>query len=122
MATAFSLQGSFDYPPDDGEPVAKRPYSQSGSFDSKSEQDLDLTGSGTVAVGFGTVAAAKAMVVEVATTSLGPVNLRVNGGSDDIEVAPGGFWAYSNPAPSAGVTSMSIVHTTDARVQVRLLG
>lgn len=122
MPTAFTLQGSFDYPPDDGEPIAKRPYSQSGNFDSKSEQDLELTGAGTQAVGFGTLVAVKAMVVEVSPSALAPVNLRINGGTDDIEIAPGGFWAYSNPVPSAGITAMDVVHTMDAKVQIRLLG
>lgn len=122
MPTSFTLQGSFDYPPDDGEPIAKRPYSQSGNFDSKSEQDLELTGAGTQAVGFGTLVAVKAMVVEVSPSALAPVNLRINGGTDDIEIAPGGFWAYSNPTPSAGITAMDVVHTMDAKVQIRLLG
>lgn len=122
MPTAFSLQGSFDYPPDDGEPIAKRPYSASGSFDSKQEADLQLVGAGTQTVGFGTLPAVKAMVIEVAASSLAPVNIRINGGTDDIEISPGGFWSYSNPAPSAGITAMDVVHTMDAKVQIRLLG
>jgi len=123
MSTAFSLQGSFDFPPDDGEPIAKRPFSQSGNFDSKSEPDLILTGAGTHVVGFGTIAALKAAVIEVAPTSLAPVILNFNGGADPVEVSPGGFWAYSNPAPGGSpITAISVVHTMDARVQVRLLG
>lgn len=122
MPTAFALAGSLDFPPDDGEPSAKRPYSQSGSFTAKSEQDLVLTGAGTQAVGFGTITNVLAALIEVASTSAAPVNVRINGGTDDIEIAPGGFLAYSNPVPGTGISSMEVVHTMDARVQVRLLG
>lgn len=122
MATAFSLSGTLDYPPDDGEPIVGRPFSQSGNFDSKSEADLVLTGAGTQSVGLGTVPAVKALLIEVDPTAQAPVNVRVNSGTDDIEIAPGGFWAYSNPVPSAGITALDIVHTMDARVLVRLLG
>lgn len=122
MATAFALAGSLDYPPDDGQPVAKRPFSQSGNFDSKAEGDLILTGAGTHTVGFGTVDMAKGILVEVAATSQAPVNLRFNGGTDDFEIAAGGFLAYSNPVPVNGIEEMEIVYTADARVQYRLLG
>ena len=122
MATPFTISGTLDFPPDDGQPIAKRPFSQSGSFDSKQEADLILSGAGTHIVGFGTVDNVKGMLIEVAPTSLAPVNIRVNSGTDDIEIAPGGFWAYSNPAPSSGITALSVVYTLDARVQIRLLG
>jgi hypothetical protein len=73
-------------------------------------------------VGFGTLDQVKGMLIEVSPSSLGPVILHVNSGTDDIEIAPGGFWAYSNPAPTAGITALSIDYTLDARVQIRLLG
>lgn len=122
MPTAFSLSGSFNFPADDGEPVAKRPFSQSGNFTAKSEQDLVLTGAGTQAVGFGTITGVSAALIEVASTSAAPINIRINGGTDDIEIAPGGFLAYSNPVPATPITSMEVVYTSDARVLVRLLG
>lgn len=122
MATAFALSGSFDYPPDDGQPVAKRPFSQSGTFTSKQEADLVLTGSGGQIVEFGTVGMAKAISIEVASTSLAPVNVRFNGGSDSLEIAPGGFLVYASPAPTAGIDQLNIVYSMDARVLVRVLG
>ncbi len=122
MATAFTLTGSLKYPPDDGQPVAERPFSQSGQFDSKQESDLMLVGAGTHIVDFGTVATAKALLIEVAPTSLAPINLNFNGGSDDVEIAPGGFLAFSSPVPSTGITDVSIDYTMDARVQIRVLG
>jgi len=111
MATPFSLQGTFVFPPDDGEPNATRKFSQSGSFTQKSEHD----------VAFGTITAPKAIVLEVDSSSLGPVNMRVNGGTDNIEISPGGFVVYSNPVPDAPITELALVHTVNARVQVRLL-
>lgn len=121
MPTPFSLQGTFVYPPDDGQPIATRAFSQSGNFTHKSEQDLQLVGAGTKAVGFGTITALKAALIEVDPTSLAPVNVRINGGTDDIELSPGGVWAYSNPSPASPITAITLVHTDNARVQVRLL-
>ena len=121
MATAFSLQGTFDYPPDDGQPVAQRAFSQSGNFTSKVEVTLELTGAGTQVVDFGTITGVLAFLIEVDPTAQAPVNLLINGGAP-IEVAAAGFMAYSNPVPGSPITSLSVVHTQDARVQVRLLG
>lgn len=122
MATAFSIAGELNYPPDDGQPVGKRVFSQSGNFDSKAESDLVLSGAGTHDVGFGTVEMAKAILIEVAATALAPINVLINGGTDEVEIAPGGFLAYSNPDPDVGIESLSIVHTMDAKVQIRILG
>lgn len=122
MPVAFTFAGSLDYQPDDGQPVAKRAFSQSGNFDSKQESDLVLTGAGTHVVDFGTLAAAKALLIEVAPTSLAPVNLNFNGGADDIEIAPGGFLALSSPTPATGISDLSIVYTMSAGVKIRILG
>lgn len=122
MATPFSLQGSFTYPPDDGQPVATRAFSQSGNFSHRSESDYSLTGVGTQVVSLGSLPAVKAALIEVAPTSLAPVIVTFNGGTDPVEIAPGGFLAYSNPTPSAGITALSIDYTNTTRVQVYLLG
>jgi hypothetical protein len=122
MSTAFALQGSLTYPPDDGQPKATRSFSTSGQFDHKAESTYLLTGAGTQSVDLGTMPAVKAALIEVDPTSDAPVNIRINGGLDSQEISPGGFWAYSNPAPSVGVTELDILHTMDARVQVYLLG
>jgi hypothetical protein len=122
MPTPFTLSGVFTYPPDDGQPDAKRDFTNTGNFDSKCEKDLDLVGAGTEAVGFGTVLAAKALIIEVAATAQAPVNIRINGGTDDIEIAPGGFLAYASPVAVAGITALDIVYTMNAKVKVRILG
>jgi hypothetical protein len=122
MSTAFSISGTLNYPPDDGQPVASRPYSQSGNFDSKLELDLVLTGAGTHVVGMGTVAAVKGMLIEVTPTSQASVSIKINGGDDEWEVSPGGFIAYSNPTPDEAIEDISIVYAADCRVQLRALG
>jgi hypothetical protein len=48
--------------------------------------------------------------------------LVVNGGSDNIEISPGGFIAYSSPVPDEGLESAKIVYTDDATVRVYILG
>ena len=120
----FTLAGELSYPPDDGQPAAPQPFSVQQTFEHEVKLKLELTGSDTKVVGFGSLAApgAKAILIEVDKESLAPVNLRFNGGSDDLEVSPGGFHAQGNPAPSAGITALSIVHTQDATVRVRILG
>lgn len=123
--TPFTLSGSFDYPPDDGQPIAARDYSVSNSFESKKEGDYVLSGAGTQVVDFGTVAKAKAFLIEVdpdTSPSAAPINVTINGGTDQWEISPGGFIAYASPVPSVGITSMSIAHTVSAKVRVRLLG
>jgi len=122
MSTPYSISGSLDYPPDDGQPIAKRPFSQSGTFDSKQESEIVLSGSGSHDVDLGTVANIKAILVEVAGSSQAAINIRLNGGTVDMEVSPGGFFAYSNPVPNTGVDQIEITYTADARVLIRVLG
>lgn len=126
--TPFTIQGFFRYPPDDGSPEADRDFSVQGSYKSKVEMDLDLLGSGTHTVSFGTLTAlgAKGMLVEVAPADPGataaPINIRVNGGTENIEVSQGGFWAYGSPNPVAGLLGIQILHTQNACVKIRVLG
>lgn len=122
MVTPYSFQGTLVYPPDEGQPAATRAFTQSGNYASKIEADYVLTGSGVQVVDFGSVADAKAILVEVASDAAAPINLRFNGGTDDHEVAAGGFYAASNPVPATGVSALSIVYTADAKVTVRILG
>ena len=122
----FSLQASVTLAPDDGQPNAILDFSFTGQFSSKMTQKLELSGTGTHAVGFGTIAApgVKAVFLEYlnnAASGLQPVMLTVNGGTDDIEVSPGGCWIYCNPNAVAGITSLSIAHTSSATIRVTLL-
>lgn len=121
MSKAFSAQGSLTYPPDSGQPAAVRAVSQSGTFTSKQEAELVLVGAGTHVVDFGTVAKAKAILVDVHADSVAPVGLIFNGGAEQIELSPGGSMQINSPTPGAGITSLSIVHTDNAFVDVYVL-
>jgi hypothetical protein len=122
MSTPFTYQGSLVYPPDAGQPAATRAFSISGNYDVKAEFDFELVGAGTQVVDFGSVADAKAILVEVASDAAAPVNLRFNGGTDDHEISASGFYASANPTPSTGISALSLVHTGDAKVTVYILG
>lgn len=119
----FQVQGTLTFPPDEGQQQVAIPFGLSNQFTSVLDMRLALIGAGTTAVPFGSVAAAKLLLVEFeAASGAAPVNLLFNGGTDDVELSPGGMLLLASPAPTAGVTGLSIVRTTDAVVRVRLLG
>ncbi len=126
--TPFTLSGSLRYPPDDGEPDADRPFSLQDSFTHESNHTLNLVGAGTKVVDFGTLTAlgAKCVAIEVLPAVAGavvaPVNVIFNGGVDPIEISQGGFIVLGSPKPVAGVLGLSVVHTQNACVKIRLLG
>ena len=127
-ATPFTLQGFFRYPPDDGSPEADRDFSVQSSYLSKSEVDLNLVGAGSYTANFGTLTAlgAKGLLVEVAAAAPGataaPINVRFNGGAEDVEISQGGFLAFGSPNPVAGILGLEIIHTQNACVKIRVLG
>ncbi len=126
-ATApYTLSGSLSFPPDTGQPVVPLPFSASGNFTSKSEELLNLTGSGTKSVDVGTVpgAGAKAILIKMDPgQGLSPIMVKVNGSSTgQIEVSPGGFVVISNPNPVAGITSLDIIYASAATVRITVLG
>jgi len=119
----FVLQGTLSYPPDVNQQPVAIPFGGSGNYTALLDVRLVMTGPGTEVVPFGTVAGVKVMLIEYEmTTGAAPVQINVNGGTDDIELSPGGSWAYTSPTPVAGITAISIVRTADAVVRVRLLG
>jgi hypothetical protein len=134
MSTAFTFSGTLSRPSAAGQPNCNIPLpivALSAAFNTKSEDEYILTGSGTKAVDMASVSivGAKFFSIEVGTVNAAgqpaaaPVMLRVNGGSDDIELAPGGWIIYSNPSPTAvGILSLSLIHTFDAKVTVRVYG
>lgn len=124
----YSVQSIFTFPPDDGKPNADRCANLSGNYTKVASHKLTLSGTGTHTVGFGTIAApgAKGFLLEYnnddAQAGLQPVNVTINGGSDTWEISPGGHLAYSNPNPASGITAMDIAHTSEARINIWILG
>lgn len=119
------IQGSVQFPPDEGQPAASAPFGFSGAYTSIADTKLVMVGSGSQAVPFGTVGSpgAKAMIVEFeAVQGAAAVQLRINGGTDSLELSPGGFLVYASPTPAVGITALTILRTTDATIRVRLFG
>lgn len=126
MSTPFVIESTLRYPPEDGEPVVPRPVSLSSSYTSKAEFDFTFSGSGSKVVDLGTIATGvRALHIEVdaeSTPSIA-VNITINGGTDVLQLKPGGFISYGNPDPSAGgITAFTITRTQACRVLVRALG
>ena len=128
VETPFTSLATLTYPPDDGAAAAARSNSVAGTYTHEGGGRYDLTGAGTQVVDFGSLAAlgAKAIHIEVAPVAAGgtaaPILVTINGGSEPWEIAQGGHIEYCNPLPAVGILSMSIEHTQDACVVVRVLG
>jgi len=119
----FSVLGTLTFPPDEGQQQVSLAFGLSNQFTSVLDMRLALTGAGTTVVPFGSVATAKLLLVEFeAASGAAPINLLINGGTDEIELSPGGLLLLASPTPQSGVAGLSIVRTTDAVVRVRLLG
>lgn len=119
------ISGTLTYPPDEGVAAAPVPFGLQVTYISEVESRLIMSGVGSTSVPFGTVGSpgAKMVLLEFEADPLAqPIQLRFNGGTDPIELAPGGFFAYGNPVPAAGITAISITRTGDAVVRVRLFG
>lgn len=123
--TPFTLTSTLSFPPIDGQPNVAVPFNYSGQYKSREIHDLYFTGSGTFVVPMGTVAAPGALLViieQVPVTGAAPVIVKYNSASQGKELAPGGGDLYFNPAPAAGVTSISFDYTAPGRVRVWLFG
>lgn len=127
MSTPFTAQSILTYPPDDGEDARARSNTVSSSYDEKATFDYVLTGSGTQVVDFGSIDTngAKAIQVEMDASNTAPVMVQINGGgaSGQLEISAGGHFGLASPSPTTnGVLAMSLVHTVDSKVKVRILG
>ncbi len=112
-------------PPDEGLSTNELPFIVSTTYEQKSVQELELTGTGSHTVGMGTVAAPGAKVVIIALgtgTAVAAVNVTINSGSVPVEVSPGGYFALASPDPTTGITSLAIAHTSAATVKVWIFG
>lgn len=125
-AKPYTLNAVVTLPPDDGQPIGTRDLVGSGTFTHKVELELVMDASGDEAVPFGSIPStgAKLAVVEypVTSSSDAPITVTINGANAGIPISRGGGIILSSPDPSgAGITSMSINHTTTGTVKVTLL-
>lgn len=126
----FTINGSLSFPPDEGQQQVAVPFGLAGNYKAITDMRLTLSGSGTQVVPFASVGSPGAKVVLVeyelpvgaAAQTAQPIQLHLNGGSEDIELSPGGFLIMGNPAPAVGITSLSLDYSSEATVRVRLMG
>lgn len=127
--TTFSatFSGSFKTPPYTGQSECPVPINLTVQYVRKAIFRFELSGSGTQSVDLSALPAegAKMLVVQVdADTSpaAAPINLNINGGTDNWEIDTGGFLASGSPEPVTGITQLDIVHTADVKVWVWAFG
>ena len=126
----FSYNATLQYPPDVGAPTSSIPVAMAGNFESSASFVFKLEGAGEQVVDLGTIApeGCKLLSIEVdadPSPAAAAVMVQFNGGGvpGQVELAPGGFMTVGSPIPTtAGITSLSLVHTTNLCVRVRILG
>lgn len=120
---AFS--GSLQLAADQSLPQAPIPFNASGQYTKQTALLLDIAGAGTTVVPFGTITApgAKGVFVryDAQPSPAAAVTVAINAGTQPVELSPGGFLAYFNPTPAAGITSMSVVATAACQLRIWLL-
>ena len=121
-----AFAGALQLAADQSLPQDAIPFNFAGSFVALSEAVLNLIGSGTKAVDFGTVGSpgAKGLLIRYDGNQAGaaPVEVTINAGSAPLEISPGGMLVWFNPNPAAGATTCSIAYTAGCQLRVWVLG
>lgn len=124
--TPVAFTGTLLLPADASLPPDQVPFNASFNINSaQPDQVLNVTGSGSLVIGFGTVAAPGAKLVAVRydqQTGAPPILLKFNGSTIPLELTTGGFLVYASPTPASGITSLTIDHTGDGQIKVWILG
>jgi len=125
--TPVTFTGTLQYPSDLSLPPDQVPFNAATTITSaQPDQVLNVTGSGTQAVPFGTVGAPGAKLVAVRydpQTGGLPILLHFNGDTTHpIELTPGGFIMFISPNPAEGITALSFDYTAACQVKVWILG
>lgn len=117
---ALSLSADQSLPPD---PI---PYNFSGQYVELLDTLFNLTSSGTVDVPFGSIGAPGALGLLISyppnQTGAASVYVTINGGSEALELGPGGMLVWFNPSAAVGLTACSIEYSAACQLRVRLLG
>ncbi len=128
MSLPLVIEATLRTPPVEGQADCPFPLAFTTQYDHLVKNRYTFTGAGTKAVDFGSLSAigAKAIAVTVdpdASLAAQPVHVTVNGGTDVMEVAPGGFLLFGSPKPTAaGITSLSIAYTSSVKMYVWIFG
>jgi len=119
------VQGTVQFPPDEGQQPVPVAFGYTGQYTQVIDARLSMVGAGSTSVPFGSIGApgVKTVLLEYeADPAAAPITVKFNGSTDGIELQPGGILLYTNPLPSTGITSISLVRTSDAVVRARLFG
>jgi len=123
MAAVFNAL--LGVPPFEGQANAKVPFDAAWDFTKKFETEYELSGVGSQVADFAHLGPDGAKFVAVfyknsSAASPAAVTVVINGGTDEEQLAKGGFKIHYNPAPGsgAGILSLAINHTTAAEVSV----
>ena len=126
MATLpFSVSLVVNLPADEGQDPTPIQYNYSGTVGSVVRYKLDLVGSDSQTIDFGTVpiVGAKILLLMVdAGQAVAPIMAKVNGETVGEEVAAGGAKLLCSPQPAAGITQLQVDYTTNCTVRVWVLG
>jgi hypothetical protein len=121
----FSFAGALQLAADQSLPTDPIPFNSASQFVTLANTVLNLVGAGTQEVDFGSVVSpgAKGLFIRYDPQVGGlPVLCTINGGSQPLELTPGGFIAWMDPTPAAGAISLSLVFTASCQVRVWVLG
>lgn len=128
-ASTFNVQfaGSFTTPPYTGQPECPVPINYTAQYTRKTVQRFEKTGSGTGAVDLSNLptVGAKLIVVQVdpdSSSAALPIQVQINGSTDDIEISVGGFLAYGSPKPAVGITEVTFSYVSDVALWVWAFG
>jgi hypothetical protein len=125
LPVAFA--GQFELAADQSLPQDPIPFTYAGSYTALQYSGLNVSGSGTVDVPFGTLSTPGLIGLLVRydgpnQAEAAPVYLTINGGSEPLELTPGSFLAYFNASPVEGVVSASFAFTSACSLRVWVLG
>lgn len=121
----FAFTGALQLAADQSLPQDPIPFNFSSAFVALSQEKFNLSGAGTQAMSFGSIASPGAKGVFIrydAQAGAAALQVTFNGGITPLEITPGGMLIWLNPSPAAGATAMSIVYTASCQVQVWVLG
>jgi hypothetical protein len=123
--TPFTFNGTLLIPGDASLPQDPVPFNMTSQFASENKQVLNLVGTGSKAIPFGTVTSVglTGLLLKVDPNPTGqPILVTLNGSLTPVEISPGGFLVLASPAPVAGVTAITVAWTSTNIVRIWGLG
>ena len=120
------FSGQFQLAADQSLPQNSIPFNFAGSYVALEAQVANPSGSGTLALPFGTIVSPGAVGLlirydEPNQPEAAPVYLAVNG-EGSLELTPGSILVYFNALPILGITEAVITYTAACTLRVWVLG